>query len=864
MTDAANSDKMDVDFSAAENGRKSTMMDAGLQAATTTTSTSASDAEGNARVLLEKGRTSSFGQTFPSFLPTPARQSPELPAQTASEPQNGLVIDEDSGQEADHGKDTDSSGLEVRSASSSEEEDDFLRSPNKLAGHVNAFTHATKTPLRVAHTVSSTSPTKTTRQIIPFDPSWESFPDFHILNYAPMRHPNPPPVVRSRRDMRSDERIREFQRSEAQQKLREREGQAWEWSWKMQADKVMSTDRKGKGKEVENSNYQSVAFFPFAHHAGMDFMDGVFAVCGDDKVCTYRSVCPDNSSHIDLPTLLLGSRVQVQVCRVPPTSTSSASSESLVSAFAPCGDNCPSGESFHTLAWSVDITTRPYTPVLAVAGKKGVVEVYLLGRRSDGRWILHHERTITGHGGDILHLSFHPNRPHLLASCSIDYTIRLVDVSLPWGSNAAMVQRVREDAKKALPSGALLRRRRVEGELLAIANRDGHRRGVLCCDFHPNLPLMASCGMDGHIKLWHLPPSLLSATPSFPSSPLQPIYKHPAPPPAAPLSQAPSLAAPIFSSHAVHPGQWPTSVRFVDPTSVLILSTAPVSHPDARFSPRKSVKFWTPFKLDLSVSQSFTERDTKKTTAKQRTSRAFRVAKEVVLESQDCIGDRVGWFAPSRSRALGIEVGGADEPFLVVPSTTSAHEGYEGLYFYRPFASTSSTATKAPTSSRRRQSFTSQAPAVSGSLTPLASGGDSSSSLNLNSNVQAKLSTSLHYLSLSNAHSGPRLAPRKHRLAQVTSLFPPDRDRHLHDFHPRLLPSFIAPVPLNPRARYETEEERLEAMEREDPERMARRAGHLRGVAVEPGKGRCVVAVGEVGVVVWRARSSRESERKKG
>ncbi|GAA5988390.1 hypothetical protein JCM11641_005460 [Rhodosporidiobolus odoratus] len=802
MTDAADSDKMDVDFSAAEHGGKSTMMDAGLQAATTTTSTSASDVEGNARILLEKGR-----------------------------------------QEADHGKDTDSSGLEVRSASSSEEEDDFSRSPNKLAGHVNAFTHATRTPLRVAHTVSSTSPTKTTRQIIPFDPSkcepddpsWESFPGFHILNYAPMRHPNSPPVVRSRRDMRSDERIREFQRSEAQQKLREPEGQAWEWSWKMQADKGISTDRKGKGKEDENSNHQSVAFFPFAHHAGMDFMDGVFAVCGDDKV---------------------------EVCRVSPTSTSSASSESLVSAFAPCGDNCPSGESFHTLGWSVDITTRPYTPVLAVAGKKGVVEVYLLGKRSEGRWILHHERTITGHGGDILHISFHPNRPHLLASCSIDYTIRLVNVSLPWGSNAAMVQRVREDAKKALPPGALLRRRRVEGELLAIANRDGHRRGVLCFDFHPNLPLMASCGMDGHIKLWHLPPSLLSATPSFPSSPLQPIYKHPAPPPAASLSQAPSLAAPIFSSHAVHPGQWPTSVRFVDPTSALILSTAPVSHPDARFSPRKSVKFWTPFELDLSVSQSFSERDTKKTSAKQRTSSAFRVAKEVVLESQDCIGDRVGWFAPSRPR--GIEVGGADEPFLVVPSTTSAHEGYEGLYFYRPFASTSSTATKAPTSARRRQSFTWQAPAVSGSLTPLASGGDSSSSLNLNSNVQAKLSTSLHSLSLSNAHSGPRLTPRKHRLAQVTSLFPPDRDRHLHDFHPRLLPSFIAPVPLNSQARYETEEERLEAMEREDPERMARRAGHLRGVAVEPGKGRCVVAVGEVGVVVWRARSSRESERKKG
>lgn len=56
-------------------------------------------------------------------------------------------------------------------------------------------------------------------------------------------------------------------------------------------------------------------------------------------------------------------------------------------------------EQLFTCAWSVNITTAPYTPVLAVAGRGRAIEIFLVAQRSDGEWLLYHDRSITGHGG---------------------------------------------------------------------------------------------------------------------------------------------------------------------------------------------------------------------------------------------------------------------------------------------------------------------------------------------------------------------------------------------------------------------------------------------------------------------------------
>lgn len=56
-------------------------------------------------------------------------------------------------------------------------------------------------------------------------------------------------------------------------------------------------------------------------------------------------------------------------------------------------------EELFTCSWSVNIMTNPYTPMLAVAGRGRTIEVFLIGQRSTGEWLVHLDRTITGHGG---------------------------------------------------------------------------------------------------------------------------------------------------------------------------------------------------------------------------------------------------------------------------------------------------------------------------------------------------------------------------------------------------------------------------------------------------------------------------------
>lgn len=119
---------------------------------------------------------------------------------------------------------------------------------------------------------------------------------FDILNHAPSRHPGPAPKWRHSRGLTSQEKIdvtlREKKRDErvkGQTKLREGTEKPWEWEWEMTAAvQGCAEDRKGKGKErataTEESDLHDAKFFPFSHHDGLEYMQGVFAVCGGDEV----------------------------------------------------------------------------------------------------------------------------------------------------------------------------------------------------------------------------------------------------------------------------------------------------------------------------------------------------------------------------------------------------------------------------------------------------------------------------------------------------------------------------------------------------------------------------------------------------
>lgn len=80
----------------------------------------------------------------------------------------------------------------------------------------------------------------------------------------------------------------------------------------------------------------------------------------------------------------------------------------------------------------------------------------------------------------IFDLAFHPSHPHMLASCSEDKTIRLWDVTVSWGSNAAVAKQT-----PSHPASITARERpRVEGELLAVLAEGGHEKAVLSCVRH--------------------------------------------------------------------------------------------------------------------------------------------------------------------------------------------------------------------------------------------------------------------------------------------------------------------------------------------------------------------------------------------
>ncbi|BGP29071.1 hypothetical protein JCM10296v2_000807 [Rhodotorula toruloides] len=612
---------------------------------------------------------------------------------------------------------------------------------------------------------------------------------FDVLNHAPSRQPGPPPSWQHPRDMTSEER-HEHQRREYERKKRERDQrqlrEEWEWEWVRCATTSPGTAAKGK----EQTDFHSASFFPYGHLPGLEYMEGVCAVVGGTEVRL------------------------MQISTVPPRQTVVVQEVTAPFRRPNVHHAHPDHEEYFSCAWSVNISTHPYTPMLAVAGRGRLVEVFLVGRQAGGKWILHRDRTITGHGGPIFDLAFHPSYPHLLASCSEDKTIRLWDATVPWGSNAAVAKRTKSQSAP----GPTWERPRVEGELLSVLAEGGHEKAVFSCDFHALQPLLVSSGADGFIKIWRIPPNILAATPHWPSTPL---HRPPTSPP--PPSKAPILGPPICSSHAVHSGQWPDQVSFLSPSSCTILSKSAVSHPSSRFSPRTSVKIWVPTILDVLPDAKAEKRRAELERSRSEASTAdprqvprhiaerphlpidarsesgFRIAYEAILEAQNCIGDTVGIYRRPSTPEAGRRPA---DVFFVVPTPTrmpltdgaDGRQGDPALYFFRPFAlPTSPAAFDSPSESQRSAS-------VGGSSDKRPASKDSLDQL-------------------------------------AKKLFPPDRDRLAHDFTPRLLPSAVLDIFTQSQQQSKAPLPQI----------------HFRCLAIQPTGAASIVGVGDGGFVsVWK------------
>ena len=218
-----------------------------------------------------------------------------------------------------------------------------------------------------------------------------------------------------------------------------------------------------------------------------------------------------------------------------------------------------------------------------------------------------------------------------------------------------------------------------------------------------------------------------------------------------------------------------------------------------------------------------------------RSDSAFRIMYEAVLEDQNCIADKIGWFRPRPNR-----------PPSSPPSSSSAQDAFFALatsaklparqtnrapcspamYLFRPFADPSIGVKQV-----RRDSQNVSASSTQGS--------------NVSSSGSLRRSTSLaESQSQTGTHSS--LGPGTDEL--VEALFPPTRDRQAHDFVPRLLPSrvldFASPPSPSPSPSSASRKE-------EQPPPPV----HARCIAIDPQDAETIVAIGDHGLLAVWSRS---------
>ncbi|KAH7382597.1 WD40-repeat-containing domain protein [Phaeosphaeria sp. MPI-PUGE-AT-0046c] len=196
----------------------------------------------------------------------------------------------------------------------------------------------------------------------------------------------------------------------------------------------------GPNKPKLNSiTVYDVKFYPYT----LPGVDPVFAVCGGPHVIVYRCVLHQNQT------------VEVLYWSENELETSS--------------DGKP--VYYNSLAWA---QAENGDPLLCVAGS-GYHQIKVLNVAKQEL-----VATLIGHGDDINDLAVSPIDPSILASCSIDHSVRLWSLSL---------------AHKAQP-------------LAAVCYGQGHKDQILTLAFHRSGRFILSAGMDTKVIMWVVPKTL--------------------------------------------------------------------------------------------------------------------------------------------------------------------------------------------------------------------------------------------------------------------------------------------------------------------------------------------------------------------
>ncbi|KIY52681.1 hypothetical protein FISHEDRAFT_69497 [Fistulina hepatica ATCC 64428] len=134
---------------------------------------------------------------------------------------------------------------------------------------------------------------------------------------------------------------------------------------------------------------------------------------------------------------------------------------------------------------------------------------------------------LRGHGGQITSISTHATKPNIFCTTSRDMSSRIYDLSLPPQDKITNNPPWPGDKKPCLAGpahglqmnekeGVFMKRvggkkRQGAGRCITVLcgqRSGGHEAAVLNSAFHPYLNVIATCGLDRTVKIWHLPPPL--------------------------------------------------------------------------------------------------------------------------------------------------------------------------------------------------------------------------------------------------------------------------------------------------------------------------------------------------------------------
>ncbi|KAI5898505.1 uncharacterized protein SCHCODRAFT_02166495 [Schizophyllum commune H4-8] len=158
------------------------------------------------------------------------------------------------------------------------------------------------------------------------------------------------------------------------------------------------------------------------------------------------------------------------------------------------------------VAWALQ-KTKPWHPLLVCSHRNLLYIFDVKAQKFVG--------CLRGHGGEITSITVRPDQPHIFCSTSRDFTARIYDLTLrPQQEPANVHWPPYEDPNKAGPAFGLHMTDNEGpadgiGRCIAVTGAQrsgGHRAAVLHAAWHPDLPVLATCGIDRCAKLWYIPP----------------------------------------------------------------------------------------------------------------------------------------------------------------------------------------------------------------------------------------------------------------------------------------------------------------------------------------------------------------------